>query len=56
MTVFAGFIGNTRLLDGALPPAKALDQARRGIESRYGMGTADMVAMQLEYPRHGEPR
>lgn len=37
---------------GALPPAKALDQALLAIEARYGMGTADMVAMQLEYPRH----
>jgi len=40
---------------GALPPAKALDQALLAIEARYGMGTADMVAMQLEYPRHGAP-
>jgi putative intracellular protease/amidase len=38
---------------GALPPAKALDQALLAIEARYGMGTADLVAMQLEYPRHG---
>jgi len=38
---------------GALPPAKALDQALLGIEARYGTDTADMVAMQLEYPRHG---
>ena len=36
---------------GELPPAKALDQALLGIESRYGMPTADFVAMQLEYPR-----
>ncbi len=34
-----------------LQPAKALDQALQGIEARYGMGTADLVAMQLEYPR-----
>jgi putative intracellular protease/amidase len=40
---------------GALPAAKALDQALLAIESRYGMGTADMVAMQLEYPRHRAP-
>jgi hypothetical protein len=40
---------------GALPPAKALDQALLAIEARYGMGTADLVAMQLEYPRHGAP-
>jgi hypothetical protein len=38
-----------------LQPAKALDQALHGIEARYGMGTADFVAMQLEYPRHGAP-
>ncbi len=35
-----------------LQPAKALDQALHGIETRYGMRTADFVAMQLEYPRH----
>ena len=40
---------------GELPPAKALDQALLGIEARYGMPTADFVAMQLEYPRPGEP-
>jgi putative intracellular protease/amidase len=34
-----------------LQPAKALDQALVGIEARYGMRTADFVAMQLEYPR-----
>jgi putative intracellular protease/amidase len=38
---------------GGLPPAKALDQALLGIEARYGTRTADLVAMQLEYPRHG---
>ena len=40
---------------GDLPPAKALDQALLGIEARYGMPTADFVAMQLEYPRHSAP-
>jgi putative intracellular protease/amidase len=40
---------------GELPPARALDQALQGIETRYGMGTADFVAMQLEYPRHTAP-
>jgi putative intracellular protease/amidase len=40
---------------GELPPAKALDQALLGIEARYGVSTADFVAMQLEYPRHGAP-
>jgi len=38
---------------GALPPAKALDQALLEIEARYGTRTADVVAMQLEYPRQG---
>jgi len=38
-----------------LRPAKALDQALIGIEARYGMRTADLVAMQLEYPRHPAP-
>ncbi|WP_029582811.1 DJ-1/PfpI family protein [Bradyrhizobium sp. URHD0069] len=37
---------------GELQPAKALDQALFGVEARYGMRTADFVAMQLEYPRH----
>jgi len=40
---------------GGLQPAKALDQALLGIEARYGRRTADSVAMQLEYPRHGAP-
>jgi hypothetical protein len=30
-----------------------LEQALRGIAARYGMRTADFVAMQLEYPRQG---
>jgi putative intracellular protease/amidase len=36
-------------------PARALEQALLGIEARYGIRTADFVAMQLEYPRHGAP-
>lgn len=32
-------------------PAMALEDALRGIETRYGRSTADVVAMQLEYPR-----
>jgi len=32
-------------------PAGALDQSLAAIEARYGGGTADIVAMQLEYPR-----
>ena len=34
-------------------PARALDEALHGIGTRYGMRTADFVAMQLEYPRLG---
>jgi len=41
---------------GDQPPAKALDQVLSAIEARYGMPTADFVAMQLEYPRHGGAR
>ncbi len=33
-------------------PAQALDDALHGIAARYGTGTTDFVAMQLEYPRH----
>lgn len=38
------------------PPAKALDAALRSIEARYGLRTADFVAMQLEYPRNPTPQ
>jgi putative intracellular protease/amidase len=38
-------------LIGDQQPAQALDQALHGIAARYGMRTADFVAMQLEYPR-----
>jgi putative intracellular protease/amidase len=31
-------------------PAKALDDTLEAIAARYGTGTADLVAMQLEYP------
>lgn len=37
---------------GDQPPAKVLDQTLSAIEARYGVPTADFVAMQLEYPRH----
>jgi putative intracellular protease/amidase len=37
---------------GGRPPAQALHDTLAGIESRYGSGTADVVAMQLELPRH----
>jgi putative intracellular protease/amidase len=36
---------------GDRQPARALDEALDGITTRYGMPTADFVAMQLEYPR-----
>ena len=35
----------------ARPPARALDDALTAIEARYGRGTANVVAQQLEYPR-----
>jgi hypothetical protein len=38
-------------LIGDQQPAQALDRALHGIAARYGMRTADFVAMQLEYPR-----
>jgi putative intracellular protease/amidase len=38
---------------GDQPPAKALDLVLQSIAARYGMHTADFVAMQLEYPRKG---
>ncbi len=41
---------------GGQQPAKALDNALRGIASRYGTGTANVVAMQLEYPRQRAPQ
>jgi hypothetical protein len=41
---------------GGTPPAKALDEALQAIASRYGSGTADFVAMQLEYPRATQAR
>ena len=36
---------------GDRQPARALDETLDGITARYGMRTADFVAMQLEYPR-----
>ena len=41
---------------GDQQPARALDQALRGIAARYGMRTADLVAVQLEYPRQSTPQ
>ncbi|TSE08690.1 transcriptional regulator [Mesorhizobium intechi] len=34
-------------------PAEALEEALQNIAARYGQATADIVAMQLEYPRSG---
>jgi putative intracellular protease/amidase len=36
------------------PPAEALDSALQEIAARHGQDTADVVAMQLEYPPKGE--
>ena len=41
---------------GDRKPAEALDHALDGIAGRYGNRTADLVAMQLEYPRQTSPR
>jgi putative intracellular protease/amidase len=41
---------------GDQQPAKALDQTLDAIAARYGTRTADVVAMQLEYPRHPAPQ
>jgi transcriptional regulator GlxA family with amidase domain len=35
---------------GSKPPAKALDDVVQAIGARYGTGTAEFVAVQLEYP------
>ncbi|MCV3238803.1 DJ-1/PfpI family protein [Mesorhizobium sp. ZC-5] len=40
---------------GGRQPAKALDDTLQGIAERYGMRTADFVAMQLEYPKSNAP-
>jgi hypothetical protein len=39
---------------GQKPPAEALDHALQEIAARYGAGTSDFVATQLEYPRRIE--
>lgn len=39
-----------------LSPAKALDETLQAVEARYGRRTADIVAMQLEYPRYPRQR
>lgn len=39
--------------DGSKQPAEALDRALQEIAARYGQATAQVVAMQLEYPRSG---
>jgi transcriptional regulator GlxA family with amidase domain len=47
----AGLQGERLPAVGGRPPARALDDALHAIERRYGPRTADVVAMQLEYPR-----
>lgn len=42
-------VGNRR-------PAETLNETLHAIAARYGKGTANMVAMQLEYPRQGVPQ
>lgn len=37
-------------------PARALDDTLREIANRYDTSTADVVAMQLEYPQHRAPQ
>ena len=55
--VAAGWPAEQRLSPiGDRQPARALDDALQGIAARYGTRTADMVAMQLEYPRPGASR
>jgi transcriptional regulator GlxA family with amidase domain len=41
---------------GDWQPARELDEALHEITARYGMRTADFVAMQLEYPRPSASR
>jgi putative intracellular protease/amidase len=40
---------------GDRPPAKVLDDALHAIATRYDADTADVVAMQLEYPKQARP-
>ncbi len=43
--------GRTVRIAGLSLPAAALDQALDDIAARYGPSTADLVELQLEYPR-----
>lgn len=50
--VRAGWPSGTRVAAFAEQnPVQALDHALSGIDARYGDRSADVVAMQLEYPR-----
>ncbi|ANN56672.1 transcriptional regulator [Mesorhizobium loti NZP2037] len=49
--VTAAWSGERLMLDKR--PAETLDSALQDIGARYGQGTADAVAMQLEYPQQG---
>ncbi len=57
-TVAAGWSGKPLpvAINDRRPPAKALDETLQAIETRYGRRTADVVAMQLEYPRQPASR
>ncbi|HMN80659.1 MAG TPA: DJ-1/PfpI family protein [Burkholderiaceae bacterium] len=50
--VAADWPAGRRLAIDDRPPAQALDQTLQAITDRYGGRTTDVVAMQLEYPRH----
>ena len=48
----ANWTGNALVTDfTGRPPASALDETLQAIAARYGAATAQVVAMQLEYPR-----
>ncbi|MBA3676982.1 MAG: DJ-1/PfpI family protein [Sphingosinicella sp.] len=53
--IWANWTGQALTPIGDRKPAEALDHSLREIEARYGRRTADLVAMQLEYPRANRP-
>lgn len=60
MRIFPDVVAANWPADRLLPPpgatpAQALDETLRAITARYGASTTDFVAMQLEYPRVGNP-
>lgn len=48
--------GQRLAVGSAAPPVKVLEDSLHAIEARYGRRTADLVAMQLEYPRAATTR